>query len=336
VVNSELLRTYALMGGTLALLAGACGDDSAGIDAGVTADARVNDAAPPADAGRFAAMHSVFFTGPGDNIDGEDEIRVACDDAAGGPSAHTPCDVGAGSFTFEMWIKGDAAMNTNTSGNGPGSERAAYDWIDGNIFIDRDAYGGSCDGRDFGASIINGRVSFGIGVEEGSGPLTIDGNAAVVESPAVWRHVALVYDDGPNQLRIYVDGALDMTSTQTLIDADRSIPEDGCTQGSASSAARQVDLVFGGEKHGFDDISFEGRIGTIRIWESARTDAEIAATWNTPIPCSASGLVARYDLEEGSGMIAGDTCRVSPAATIDLGTRNRTYWSGDGPPVNLQ
>lgn len=323
-------------------LIAACGDDGGSAADGGSGDASVvsadasgtaTDAAPVPDGGPFSSMWSVQLVGPGDNIDGEDEIRVACDDATAGAGGHMPCDVGAGSFTFEMWLKGSASANANTSGAGPDSERAAYDWIDGNIFLDRDVYGGSCDGQDFGASIINGRVSFGVGVEDGSGPLTIDGSTPVVETPAVWHHVALVYDDGPNRLRIYVDGQLDMESTQALFDADRSIPDSGCTQGSASSAARQVDLVFGAEKHGFDDIGFDGRIGAIRIWSVARTTAEIGASWNRTVSCSSAGLVARYDLEEGNGTATNDACGVSPTATVDLGTRGRTMWVNDGPPI---
>ncbi len=280
-------------------------------------------------------LNSIEFVKNGVNIDSEDEIRVACDDAVAGAAGHEPCDVGAASFTYEVWLYGDAANNTNASTVGTDVDVAAYDWIDGNIFLDRDVFGGTCDGYDFGAAIIDDRVAFGIGAVGSSGPLTIYGSTDVVETPAAWHHVALVYDDVPvgNELRIYVDGALDYTSTTTLTDVDRSIPDTGCTQGLASSAARQAEIVFGGEKHGFNGISFDGRIGRIRIWDVARTSAEISANWDQEVSCTAVGLVALYDLETGSGTVATEACGVSPDGTIDLGTRSLTSWVKDGPVI---
>lgn len=304
--------------------------DGMGPDA--TPDTGRGDVATPDAGAPLGDMWSVELS-DGSNIDGEDEIRLVCDDATPGAGGHQPCDVGAGSFTYEVWIKADAADNPQTSGVGLDAERSTYRWIDGAIFIDRDAFGGSCDGRDFGASIIDGRVAFGVGQLPSGGPLTIYGSTPVVQTPAVWRHIAVVYDDdvSPNQLRVYVDGALDVQSTGFLGDADRSIPDMGCTQGSASSAARQVEIAFGNEKHGFDGIALVGRIARFRIWSVARTTAELAATWDAEVGCAAPGLVGDYPLEEGMGGSSSDVCGRSPNAIVDLGTRSLTRWVADGP-----
>ncbi len=300
-------------------------------------DARASDAGP-SDTGTTGSLDhfSVEFMSRGLNIDGEDEIRLTCDDAVSGVEGHQPCDVGAGSFTYEVWLFGDAVSNANVSGLPVDVDRNTYDWIDGNIFLDRDVFGGSCDGRDFGASIIDERVSFGIGGLPGGGPLTIYGSTRVVNTPPMWHHVALVYDDAApgNQLRIHVDGILDHRSSTAISDGNRSIPDVGCTAGSASSALRQVDLAIGTEKHGFSGISFEGRVGRIRIWDVARTEAQIADNWDREIACSANGLVARIELEEGSGRVAADGCGISPDGTVDLGSRGQTQWVMDGPPIH--
>lgn len=297
-------------------------------------DAELVDTGPPADGGpvdMFAVEMDRNFT----NIDGEDEITIICDDAVAGAGGHQLCDVGAGSFTYEVWLRGDAASNPNTSGVGMDVDQANYQWIVGNIFLDRDIFGGSCDGRDFGASVVDGRVSFGVGATlSGSGPLTVYGSTPVVETPAVWRHVALVHDDPAGRLRIFVDGVLDVESTSLLPSADRSIPDEGCSQGSASSAARQVELAIGTEKHGFGTISFDGRIARVRIWDVARTAPEILAGWSQVVPCQTAGLVARYDLDEGAGSVGTDACGGSPNAIVSLGSRGLTRWVVDGPALS--
>lgn len=269
---------------------------------------------------------SVEFDRNATNIDGEDEVTIVCDGA--------PCNVGAGSFTYEVWLRGDAADNPNTSNVAKGADEASYNWINGNIFLDRDVYGGDCDGRDFGASVIDGRVSFGVGATpSGSGPLTLYGSTPIVETPAVWHHVALVHDANDGVLKIFVDGARDIESTRALPPADRSIPPGGCSQGQARSGARQSELAIGTEKHGFGTISFAGRIGRVRIWDVARTNMEIADWWQRIVPCSATGLVARYDLDEGNGSVTVDACGRSPDAVVSLGSRNLTRWVEDGPAL---
>jgi hypothetical protein len=52
---------------------------------------------------------------------------------------------------------------------------------------------------------------------------------------------------------------------------------------------------------------FGGRIDEVRIWNYARTPAEIAATWNRTASGNEAGLVARWSFDEGSGQVAHDS-----------------------------
>lgn len=51
---------------------------------------------------------------------------------------------------------------------------------------------------------------------------------------------------------------------------------------------------------------FGGRIDEVRIWNYARTPAQIAATWNRTAAGNEAGLVARWSFDEGSGQVAHD------------------------------
>ena len=53
-------------------------------------------------------------------------------------NGNTRANIGAGDFTIEIWIRG--ALGDNGAGNNCSGGEAA--WINGNIFIDRDVFGG--------------------------------------------------------------------------------------------------------------------------------------------------------------------------------------------------
>ncbi len=283
--------------------------------------------AAPADAQPVANDFAVRVDG-GQNAHYEDQFYLVCDDAVPGANS-AACDVGTGDFSYELWIRAEAASNSNSSRGpyGPDSEVFAYDWIDGNIFLDRDVWGGSCDGRDFGAAILDGRVGFGTG--GGPSGFTLYGSTPVTDG--LWHHVALVREAGV-ALRIYVDGVLDVESAQYAQSDDLSIPDAGCTQGSAIGPEHQPVLVVGQEKHGLGGISLTGDFDELRIWASARSGAEIASTWNRVVDCGDDpALVGYYRFEAGTGTVAGDLCQRSPDGVVDNGTAGRGEWISDAP-----
>lgn len=259
-----------------------------------------------------ASEFAVRFHGTGQNQ--QDRIRIPIDDDAPGPDASAPCDVGAGSFTIELWLRGRLEDN-GASGNGGGDvETADERWIDGNIFFDRDIWGPS--DRDFGASLAGGHVRFGTGAGDSGDDLanTIEGSVQVLDD--AWHHVALVRDAATGIKSIWVDGVLDFQSSAGASDADLSYPDDG-VPGSVTQWGPYI--VLGAEKHdaGPSYPSFDGFMDQVRVWAVARTAAEIAATWNREVLPGDVGLVADWRLERGAGTEVFDlSSAASPAGEL--------------------
>lgn len=119
----------------------------------------------------------------------QDRLVFEVDDNQPGPDLSTPIDIGAGSFTLELWQRGRLADN-DTANAGGNVELFNYGWVDGNIFLDRDIWCGS--ERKFGASLAGGLVRFGVAA--GDAPPfgfvdTIEGSVPVLDD--AWHHVAL-------------------------------------------------------------------------------------------------------------------------------------------------
>ena len=105
--------------------------------------------------------------------------------------------------------------------------------------------------------------------------------------PSIWSHVAATWDGA--LLRVFVNGVLDGYGL-----VGRSL-KDGATP-----------LVIGAI--GDTSISgyrFNGRIGDVRLWNVARSGADIAA-YRGGVPAAAPGLVLNYKFTEGSGATLGD------------------------------
>ena len=71
---------------------------------------------------------------------------------------------------------------------------------------------------------------------------------------------------------------------------------------------------------------FAGKIDEVRIWNTARTQAEIKANmFNKSLADNASGLVAYYRFNEGSGTTAGNSC--TNTSSIDGTLTNGPTWA---------
>ena len=124
----------------------------------------------------------------------------------------------------------------------------------------------------------------------------------------VWHHVAVTYDGSTGGL--YIDGVLDATpdaGDAHAFDVDR---EHAAIATSLDDAAVEVPEGF-----------FQGQMDEARIWNVARTPAQIAAAYQLEIP-SATGLLGRYAMNEGLGTAVGDSS----------GTRRRTAPPSVDPP----
>ena len=109
-------------------------------------------------------------------------------------------------------------------------------------------------------------------------------------SSNVWHHVAVSYDG--TTWRLYLDGQLDATLAANATPRFDSIQHFGL--GTAMNST--------GVAAGF----FDGVIDEARVWNHARSLAQIQAGMTAPIT-SASGLVGRWGLDEGSGTVAANS-----------------------------
>ncbi|OQW99139.1 MAG: hypothetical protein BWK80_63375, partial [Desulfobacteraceae bacterium IS3] len=104
-------------------------------------------------------------------------------------------------------------------------------------------------------------------------------------STGTWYHVAVTWGSG---MKMYVNGVL-----QADTDAN--------TSGIISSGNN---LFIGSRDSSADH--FNGQIDEVRVWNVARTQAEISQYKGVTLTGIESGLVAYYQFDEGSGTIASD------------------------------
>ncbi|MEK7326966.1 MAG: Ig-like domain-containing protein, partial [Chloroflexota bacterium] len=104
--------------------------------------------------------------------------------------------------------------------------------------------------------------------------------------PGVWYHFAGVYD-GTNAT-IYVNGV----AMGTVVNA-------------GTLATTDPNPVWFGRNSGGTD-SFAGMLDEVRIWNVARTAAELQAAMNTPLTGAEAGLAGYWRLDEGAGLTAVD------------------------------
>jgi Concanavalin A-like lectin/glucanases superfamily len=267
---------------------------------------------------------AIRFFGTGSNQ--QDRIRIAIDDNAPGSDASTVCDLGAGSFTIEFWLRGFLADNATTSFGGD-VEVAGIPWIEGNMVVDRDIWGGS--DRDFGISLAGGRVRFGTGRANGTAGAdtesTIEGSVQVLDG--AWHHIACVRDVATGRKRIIIDGTLDFESINLLSNDDLSYPNDGAPN---SVTPWNPYIVLGAEKHdaGPDYPSFAGWFDELRLWSRARSIAEIAADRMLVLPVQVLGLVGYYRFEEVAGTAVSDSGGAgAPAGLLIAGAPGNGEWA---------
>lgn len=125
-----------------------------------------------------------------------------------------------------------------------------------------------------------------------------------------WTHVAVVFNAGT--VSFYFNGILKNTFTQSL--------------GSANTGVLYIGRDWLGRW-------INGKMDEIRIWNVARTQAQIAANMNNEIPTSSSGLVAYYKFNEGTGSTILDATGVNNGTLFNSPTRITSTPVSSGAPV---
>jgi hypothetical protein len=105
-----------------------------------------------------------------------------------------------------------------------------------------------------------------------------------------WTHIAVVFNSGTNNTKIYISGTLDISGTLNY------------NTGNSTTNMRI------GEFYNFSSQSFytrwTGVIDEFRLWDTVRTQEQIAGSMNMPLAGTESGIVAYYGFNHG---IAGGT-----------------------------
>ena len=149
----------------------------------------------------------------------------------------------------------------------------------------------------------NGQIGFDVMTDAGQ----LDFGSSSRIDDGNWHHVAGVFDNG--SVSIYIDGALDNSTTS------------GTTFGSAG-VTRYGFVGVGSEADTYDGTTgpndyFNGNISEFRVWNVARSQAQIQAAMDAALTGSETGLDIYYKLD-GSGSDNTATDITSNGNTGDL------------------
>ncbi|HEU4334651.1 MAG TPA: LamG-like jellyroll fold domain-containing protein, partial [Candidatus Eisenbacteria bacterium] len=209
-----------------------------------------------------------------------------------------PAALDLAAFTIECWFRRDGAGTIVSTGSGGvtdaiplvthGTSQADGSAVDMNFFLGIKNSGGLLC-ADF---------------EEGAGGTTPGLNHPIVGTTAiangVWHHAAATYDG--TTWNLYLDGNLEGTL------AVGQPVQSATTQHAALASS----ITSTGTAQGY----FAGVLDEVRIWDAARTQAEIQGTANAKLTAPATGLVARWALEEGAGTTVAGSAGTAITGTI--------------------
>lgn len=179
--------------------------------------------------------------------------------------------IGDGDFTLEAWVKGNESDMPSHgclfSNRGAGQGMM--------LFVH--SYWGGSQYKILALQMANSNYML---VNNGSlGGAVLDGTC---------HHVAVVRLE--DSLHFYVDGS--RIGSRWIFTASPSVANPG------------TPLQFG-----IDPVSgnqFKGSMGHVRIWNVARTDQQIASSYQQFVPANTPGLVAYWLMNEGSGQVVND------------------------------
>ncbi len=240
---------------------------------------------------------------------------VALDGANGhvtfGPAIGPTTGLGASQFTLELWFRRTGAGLGTSTGTG-GVANAIPLITKGRAEMDAPA---------------NLNMNYFLGIDATTGTLVADfedaatgGNHPVIGTAVVtsnvWHHVAVTYSG--STWNLYLDGALDKTLTL----GSAFVPEASSIQHAGLGTAMTSD----GTAAGF----FQGVIDEARIWNVARSLAQIQGSKNVEVGSPTAGLRGRWGLNEGSGTNAPDSSGRGMTGTLVGGP---AWVPGFVPPV---
>lgn len=157
------------------------------------------------------------------------------------------------------------------------------------IFVKPNAYGLGLNGKGIRFSTYN-RQDYDTPEVEGF-------------SDGGWHHLAVVLDAN-NDASFYVDGEFLVT-----------IP--GSAPANQNQSACQIGA---GKQNGTDIIEYwKGNLADIRLWNSARTPAEIQGNMSLRLTGYEEGLVGYWPLEQGKGNVVQDNTQSAKNGVVNAG-----------------
>lgn len=226
----------------------------------------------------------------GNGVDDIDRVKIPLDD----PEKNV--NVGY-DFTIEFQMK--AELSENPLG-GSAVQGNNDDWVLGHVIVDRDIFGPG-DYGDYGISIVNGRIAFG--VNNGENSYTIIGNSIVADG--TWQHIALTRNSATGEIAIFINGNLDNSA---LTDVLGNISH---RSGRYTDWENDPYLVLGAEKHDYDTNlypSYSGYLDELRISDIVRYTENYAPQIFLN---DDANTVALYNFNEGEGNILYDNAAIS-------------------------
>ena len=290
--------------------AGGCGAGGAG----GTADEPAPDGGPDADAAQTPDADQQTPDGGGEDgdADRDDSAVEECPEQGLGALTFDGVDdhvtmglapaLGLAVFTLEAWVRWDG--NGVAAGSGVGGVRAIPIIAKGR---------GEHDGDTVDCNYL-------FGIDEATRALAADfedlasgANHPVVGrtplEPGVWHHVAVSFDG--SAWRLYLDGAPDGDLAVGATPRHDSVQHFGLGTAIDSTGAPAG--------------AFGGALDEVRVWDRARTPAEIAEGLALTLE-SGEGLVARWALDETAGAVATDTLGRHPGSVVGA------TWLAPGAP----
>lgn len=123
----------------------------------------------------------------------------------------------------------------------------------------------------------------------------------LVIQTGVWYHVAGVYDSSAGKLRVYINGELDkeVTAGGSASDSNSNFAI-GCNFSGGSDAAASF---------------FDGLLRNVRVWNVARTQAQIRADMNVDTPSDTTGLQGNWILNNAYTDSSGNGYTLTPSGS---------------------
>ncbi len=191
----------------------------------------------------------------------------------------------SGDFTIEFWIKTE--LFSGSEGN----------WYNGTGLVDGEVAGIT---YDFGVSLTNGKIAFGVGDSSAQTDQTL--TSSITVSDGKWHHVAAVRTLSTGEMKLYIDGILNGSATCSthLLTAPENL----------AIGKLQTDINY-----------FNGLLDEIRIWDKPLTQSEINGSLTAELSGNETNLVSYWKFNETEGNLSNDETN---------GGRNLTF---NGSPV---